>query len=80
MGPHGWWQVCPEQDGPGYDPFGPDGANYNLIIGNDAIDPVSGSVPHRAYRCLIRAADQVCGARRRPEGPPYMAATGRPRT
>ncbi len=30
----------------GYDPFGVDGANLNLIIGNDAIDPISGSVPH----------------------------------
>ena len=39
----------PEIGAPGYDPFGPDGANLNLIIGNAAIDPVSGSVPHRAY-------------------------------
>jgi hypothetical protein len=39
---------------PGYEPFGPDGANFNLLIGNRAIDPVSGSVPHRAYLCEIR--------------------------
>src|SRR5438128_5980751 len=32
----------------------PDGANLNLIIGNAAIDPISGSVPHRAYLCQIR--------------------------
>ena len=38
---------------PGYDPFGPDGANLNLIIGNAAIDPISGSVPHRSYLCEI---------------------------
>ena len=38
---------------PGYDPFGPEGANLNLIIGNAAIDPISGSVPHRAYLCQI---------------------------
>jgi len=50
---HGWWQASPEIEAPGYDPFGPDGANYNLIIGNAAIDPVSGSVPHRAYLCQI---------------------------
>lgn len=56
-GQHGWWQACPEIDAPGYDPFGPDGANFNLIIGNDAIDPVSGSVPHRAYLCQIRRAE-----------------------
>ena len=53
-GQHGWWQACPEIGAPGYDPFGPDGANFNLIIGNDSIDPVSGSVPHRAYLCEVR--------------------------
>ena len=52
-GEHGWWQACPELDIPGYDAFSPEGANLNLIIGNDAIDPVSGSVPHRAYVCEI---------------------------
>ncbi len=56
-GQHGWWQACPDIGMPGYDPFGPDGANLNLIIGNEAIDPVSGSVPHRAYLCQIRRAD-----------------------
>jgi len=56
-GQHGWWQACPEIGAPGYDPFGPDGANFNLIIGNGAIDPISGSVPHRAYLCQIRRAD-----------------------
>ena len=40
---------------PGYDPFSEDGANLNLIVGNAAIDPVSGSVPHRSYVCEIRA-------------------------
>jgi anaerobic selenocysteine-containing dehydrogenase len=56
-GQHGWWQACPEIGAPGYDPFGPDGANLNLVIANDVIDPVSGSVPHRAYLCQIRPAD-----------------------
>jgi anaerobic selenocysteine-containing dehydrogenase len=56
-GQHGWWQGCPEIGAPGYDPFGPDGANFNLIIGNAAMDPVSGSVPHRAYLCEIRRAE-----------------------
>ena len=54
---HGWWQACPEIGAPGYDPFSSDGANFNLIIGNEAIDPTSGSVPHRAYLCQIRRAD-----------------------
>lgn len=56
-GQHGWWQACPELGLPGYDPFGPDGANLNLIISNEAVDPMSGSVPHRAYLCQIRRAD-----------------------
>ena len=56
-GQHGWWQACPEIGAPGYDPFSKDGANFNLIIGNEAIDPISGSVPHRAYLCEIRRAD-----------------------
>jgi anaerobic selenocysteine-containing dehydrogenase len=56
-GQHGWWQACPDIGAPGYDPFSPDGANFNLIIGNEAIDPVSGSVPHRAYLCQVRRAD-----------------------
>ena len=54
---HGWWQACPEIGAPGYDPFGPDGANLNLVIGDAASDPISGSVPHRAYLCQIRRAD-----------------------
>jgi anaerobic selenocysteine-containing dehydrogenase len=53
-GQHGWWQACAEIGAPAYDPFGPEGANFNLLIGRDAIDPVSGSVPHRAYLCEIR--------------------------
>ncbi len=56
-GTHGWWQACTEIGAPGYDPFSADGSNLNLIIGNQAFDPVSGSVPHRAYLCEIRPAD-----------------------
>ncbi|WP_242338450.1 MULTISPECIES: molybdopterin-dependent oxidoreductase [unclassified Anaeromyxobacter] len=56
-GQHGWWQACRDVGAPGYEPFSPDGANYNLLIGNGAIDPISGSVPHRAYLCEIRLAE-----------------------
>jgi anaerobic selenocysteine-containing dehydrogenase len=56
-GQHGWWQASTEIGATGYDPFSSDGANYNLLIGNEAIDPVSGSVPHRAYVCQIRRLD-----------------------
>jgi len=56
-GQHGWWQACDEIGAAAYDPFGPEGANLNLIIGSDAVDPISGSVPHRAYLCEIRRMD-----------------------
>jgi anaerobic selenocysteine-containing dehydrogenase len=52
--PYGWWQGCQELELPGYNPFGPDGANANLLISNEAIDPISGSVPHRSQRCRVR--------------------------
>ena len=52
---HGWWQACPDLGLPGYDPYGPEGANMNSLIGNDHIDPISGSVPHRSYLCEVTA-------------------------
>jgi anaerobic selenocysteine-containing dehydrogenase len=54
VGEHGWWQACAELDLPGYDPFGPLGANFNLLIGTEARDPVSGTASHRSYLCEIR--------------------------
>jgi anaerobic selenocysteine-containing dehydrogenase len=56
-GQHGWWQACEEVGAPAYDPFSSDGANFNLLIGSEAIDPISGSVPHRAYLCQVRRLD-----------------------
>lgn len=52
-GQHGWWQACPEIGAPGFDTFGPDSANFNAVIGHEDLDPVSGSVPLRAYVCEI---------------------------
>jgi anaerobic selenocysteine-containing dehydrogenase len=56
VGKHGWWQTCAEIGAPGYDPFGPTGANLNLLIGTAALDPVSGTAAHRSYLCEIRRA------------------------
>jgi anaerobic selenocysteine-containing dehydrogenase len=50
---HGWWQACEEIGAPGFDPFGPDSANVNLIVRHRPSDPISGSVPHRAYICNV---------------------------
>jgi hypothetical protein len=49
----GWWQANERLGMPGYDPFSATGSNYNLLIGNDALDPISGSVPHRSYLCEV---------------------------
>ena len=52
-GQHGFWQACPELNAPGYDPFTDGGANFNMIVSAEATDPISGSVPLRAYLCQI---------------------------
>lgn len=52
-GQHGWWQACEAIGAPGYDPFGPDGANLNLIVSHRYTDPMSGTAPHRAYVCNV---------------------------
>lgn len=51
---YGWWQACQELEAPAYDPFRLEGANVNLLIPNDVIDPISGSVPHRSQQCRVR--------------------------
>jgi anaerobic selenocysteine-containing dehydrogenase len=58
VGEHGWWQGCDELGAPGYAPVGPMGANFNLLIGTAALDPVSGTAPHRSYLCQIRPVAQ----------------------
>jgi anaerobic selenocysteine-containing dehydrogenase len=59
---HGWWQDCKELDLPGYDAFGAGSANPGLLIGSDACDPISGSLPHRSYLCRVRPAGDVVKA------------------
>lgn len=60
---HGWWQACPELGLPGYDPFSEAGANINLVITNDPHDPVTGSVPHKSYRCRLVSDPEAPTAR-----------------
>jgi anaerobic selenocysteine-containing dehydrogenase len=55
VGQHGWWQGCEELGAPHYDPFGPDGSNFNTLIGTVALDPISGTAPHKSYLCDVRA-------------------------
>jgi anaerobic selenocysteine-containing dehydrogenase len=53
---YGWWQECRELGAAAYDPFRTEGANVNLLIPTDEIDPISGSVPHRTQKCRVRKA------------------------
>jgi anaerobic selenocysteine-containing dehydrogenase len=57
VGQHGWWQRCAELDAPGYDPCGPMGANYNLLIDPTVADPVGRTASYRANMCEIRAVE-----------------------
>jgi len=54
VGEHGWWQSCQELDAAGYDPFGPESANFNLVIDAKAVDPISGTASYRSGLCEIR--------------------------
>ena len=54
VGEHGWWQACAALDATGYDPFGPEGVNFNNLIGTAVLDPVSGTASHRSSLCEIR--------------------------
>jgi anaerobic selenocysteine-containing dehydrogenase len=54
---HGWWQDCKELGLPGYSPYDSSGANSANLIGTEAADPVSGSLPHRSYLCRIKAVE-----------------------
>jgi anaerobic selenocysteine-containing dehydrogenase len=55
-GQHGWWQACRELGLPGYAATGAESANYNAAVRADSVDPISGSVPHRAQLCELRKA------------------------
>jgi len=53
---HGWWQACEELGLPGYDPFSDEGANDSRLFDSEYMDPISGSLPLRAYLCQVREA------------------------
>ena len=53
VGEHGWWQGCDEIAAPSYDPFSPEGANYNATVDPTVRDPISGTPEHRANLCQI---------------------------
>ncbi len=53
VGEHGWWQGCEEVSAPYYDPFSPEGANFNVTVDPTDRDPISGTPAHRANLCQI---------------------------
>ena len=52
FGQHGWWVAGAE--GTPYDAAHPLAANLNGAIGTERADPISGSIPLRAYCCEVR--------------------------
>ena len=62
VGEHSWWQGCTALGASAYDPLSQEGANFNLLIGSDTLDPVSGTASHRAYLCEIRPVAEAKGA------------------
>ncbi|KAA8995632.1 molybdopterin-dependent oxidoreductase [Affinibrenneria salicis] len=59
FGQHGWWQPCIPLGASGMPVSGPQNSNYNGLIDADEKDPVSGSVPLRAFTCSLRREDQT---------------------
>jgi anaerobic selenocysteine-containing dehydrogenase len=55
VGQHGWWQACADANAPGYDTLGSNSPNFNLLIGDRQLDPVSGTPAVRSSLCEIRA-------------------------
>ena len=55
-GQHGWWDQCEEIGAAGYPPYDSSGANFNLLIDRRAVDPVSGTAPHRSFLCHVARA------------------------
>jgi anaerobic selenocysteine-containing dehydrogenase len=53
IGEHGWWQGCDELGATRYDPFSPEGANFNATVDPTVRDPISGTPGHRANLCQI---------------------------
>jgi len=57
VGEHGWWQACAALGSPGYDVFGNESANFNLLVSVAAVDPVSGTASHRSCLCDVRKVE-----------------------
>ena len=54
---HGWWEACEPLGRAALDPYSDEGANVNLVVNNETLDPVSGAVPHRSTLCRLVRMD-----------------------
>ncbi|MGW4245401.1 molybdopterin dinucleotide binding domain-containing protein, partial [Nocardia sp. NPDC004722] len=52
---YGWWQADPDLGLAGHDPLSADGSNVNLLVDDEDIDPISGSIPLRSFTCQVSA-------------------------
>lgn len=68
VGEFGWWQRCDALAQTALGVTGENNSNYNGLIAADSIDPVSGSVPLRAYRCNVEPDPAFDVTRRRWDG------------
>lgn len=58
VGEYGWWQSCEALGQDELPTKDRDSSNFNSLIGNAGMDPISGSSPLRAYRCAVKRASE----------------------
>jgi len=59
---YGWWQGNKALGLKGFDMSSDEGANFNRLIPDSEVDPISGAVPMRSYTCQIsRLAQDEAG-------------------
>jgi anaerobic selenocysteine-containing dehydrogenase/ferredoxin-NADP reductase len=68
VGEYGWWQKCDALGQVELPVTGRAGSNFNGLVANAALDPISGSSPLRAYRCDVRRDPATDEQLRRWEG------------
>jgi anaerobic selenocysteine-containing dehydrogenase len=52
---YGWWQGNEQLGLPAHAPLSEQGSNFNLLVDDGDLDPISGSAPHRSYICEVAA-------------------------
>lgn len=68
---YGWWQDNRELGLVAYDPYSPQGANYNLLVpGRQKLDKASGTAAHRSLSCRVKA---IAPLRRKPAWSGYRS-------